>query len=224
MLKNINIRKATLAISAIWCLAVIHPSASAQSTDTGTLTVNGAVVTSTCLVNFRNSGTSGFNTSPVLELGSVKAADFLQTGAAPVTPVVVGSLAPVVVVTVSSPSSTSSACSLGGDGKWDLAITQGLAGGQTFPLNQFLASPSGTNALVRIRAAVVTDPTSNTFTFSNVVDISNTSNNIGTGGSTFTATATSGIAIEARFISTSPTVLPTVGTFNSNLVLKTTYN
>ena len=90
MLKNINIRKVTLAISAIWCLAVVHPSVSAQTTDTGTLTVNGTVVTSTCLVNFRNSGTSGFNTSPVLELGSVKAADFLQTGAAPATPVVVG--------------------------------------------------------------------------------------------------------------------------------------
>ena len=223
MLKNINIRKATLAISAILSLAGVHSSVSAQSTDTGTLTVNGTVVTSTCLVNFRNSGTSGFNTSPVLELGSVKAADFLQTGAAPTNPVVVGSLAPVVVVTVSSPSSISSACSLGGNGKWDLAITQGTAGSPA-PLNQFLASPSGTNALVRIRAAVVTDPNSNTFTFSNVVNISNTSNNIGTGGSTFTAIATSGIAIEARFISTSQTVSPTVGTFNSNLVLRTTYN
>jgi hypothetical protein len=223
MLKNINIRKATLAISAIWCLIGVHSSVSAQSTDTGTVNVNGTVVTSTCLVNFRNSGTSGFSTSPVLELGSVKAADFLVSNASVNNPIAVGSLAPVVVVTVSSPSSTSSVCSLGGNGKWDLAITQGTAG--PAPLNQFLASTtSGTNALVRIRAAVVNDPNSNTFTFSNLVNISNTSNNIGTGGSNFTATANSGIAIEARFISTSPTVLPTVGTFNSNLVLKTTYN
>jgi len=224
MLKNFNIRKATLAISAICCVLGVHSSVSAQNIDTGTVNVNGAVRSATCQVKFRVAGNTGFSANPVLELGTVKSTDFLVSGASEDNPIVVGSKRPIVVATLASPTDATQKCDLGGiNRKWDLAITNAFPGGAN---GKFLAAPGTgvTNALVRIRAVPVADPTSDSFlTTPNNVNISDKTSNIGTGNTYFSAGAGNGISIEARFVSTSATIAPTVGPFSSNLELRTTY-
>ncbi len=225
MLLTTHLHRKALVILAICTLSFLGLNASAQSVDTGILTVKGSVQISTCRVNFRNQGESGFTSVPVLDLGNFKTDDFLRPNATPENPVEVTRNAPkVMVVSLSSTTEQNQVCVLGGSQTWDLQISSATTGATT-RTKSFLASssPTDTNALVGIKGTVIPDITLNEATFTNFLDVSNRTINVGTGTSGVTANATSGIAIRAAFVSVSPTVAPTPGIFNSPITLTTVY-
>jgi len=114
-------------------------------------------------------------------------------------------------------------CTLGGGQKWDLQISSATTGAVGDGLGRFLKSHSGTDALVGISGTVLTDINANQATFKSYLDVSDRTSNVGTGTSSFSATATNGIAIRAAFISVNATVGPTPGIFNSPITLTTVY-
>jgi hypothetical protein len=221
MLKTTRARRSAFAFLAFCSMSFLSLNTSAQSIDTGILTVTGSVQISTCRVNFRNQGQSGFSANPVLDLGNFKVSDFEISGASATSPVEVTNNPPkVMVVSLSSTNDQSQRCTLGGGQKWDLQISSATAG--TGLLGRFLKSPSGTSALVGIKGTVVADITVNEATFGNFLDVSDRTINVGTGTSSVTATASNGIAIRAAFVSVNP-VGPTAGIFNSPITLTAVY-
>jgi hypothetical protein len=127
-----------------------------------------------------------------------------------------------MVVSLSSTNDQNQSCTLGGGQKWDLQISSATTGAVGQGLGRFLSSPSGTNALVGIKGAVLTNINANEATFNNFLDVSDRTINVGTGTTSFTATNTNGIAIRAAFISVSPTG-PTPGIFESPITLMAVY-
>ena len=225
MLKTIRAHRSAFAFLAFCSLPFLSLNTSAQSIDTGVLTVTGSVQISTCRVNFRNQGQTGFSANPVLDLGNFKVSDFEISGASIGDPREVTRNPPkVMVVSLSSTNDQNQRCTLGGDQqKWDLQISSATTGAVGQGLGRFLSSPSGTNALVGIKGAVLTNINENEATFNNFLDVSSRTINVGTGTTSFTATNTNGIAIRAAFISVNATVGPTAGIFSSPITLTAVY-
>ena len=209
MLKTIRAHRSAFAFLAFCSLPFLSLNTSAQSIDTGVLTVTGSVQISTCRVNFRNQGQSDF------EISGASIGDPREVTRNPPK---------VMVVSLSSTNDQNQRCTLGGDQqKWDLQISSATTGAVGQGLGRFLSSPSGTNALVGIKGAVLTNINENEATFNNFLDVSSRTINVGTGTTSFTATNTNGIAIRAAFISVNATVGPTAGIFNSPITLTAVY-
>jgi type 1 fimbria pilin len=223
MLKTIRSHRSAFAFLAFCSLSFLSLNTSAQSIDTGVLTVKGSVQISTCRVNFRNQGQSEFSANPVLDLGNFKVSDFELAEASIGNPREVTRNPPkVMVVSLSSTNNQNQSCTLGGGQKWDLQISDATTGAVGEGLGRFLKSPSGTDALVGIKGAVLTNINANEATFNNFLDVSDRTINVGTGTTSFRATNTNGIAIRAAFISVSPTG-PTPGIFESPITLMAVY-
>jgi hypothetical protein len=223
MLKTTRAHRSAFAFLAFCSMSFLSLNTSAQSIDTGILTVTGSVQISTCRVNFRNQGQSGFSANPVLDLGNFTVSDFEISGASIGDPRIVTRNPPqVMVVSLSSTNDQTQTCTLGGGQKWDLQISSATTGAVSQGLGRFLKSPSGTSALVGIKGTVVANINVNEATFNNFLDVSDRTINVGTGTSSVSATATNGIAIQAAFISVSPTG-PTAGIFNSPITLTAVY-
>jgi hypothetical protein len=226
MLKTTRAHRSAFAFLAFCSMSFLSLNTSAQSIDTGILTVKGSVQISTCRVNFRNQGQSGFSANPVLDLGNFKVSDFELAEASIANPREVTRNPPkVMVVSLSSTNDQNQSCTLGGGQKWDLQISSATTGAVSQGLGRFLSSPSpsGTNALVGIKGAVLPNINANEATFNNFLDVSDRTINVGTGTSSVSATATNGIAIRAAFISVNATVGPTAGIFNSPITLTAVY-
>lgn len=223
MLKTIRAHRSAFAFLAFCSMSFLSLNTSAQSIDTGVLTVKGSVQISTCRVNFRNQGEAGLSANPVLDLGNFKVSDFELADASIGNPREVTRNPPkVMVVSLSSTNDQNQRCTLGGAGTWDLQISSATTGAVGQGLGRFLSSPSGTNALVGISGTVV-DITANSADFKNsYLDVSDRTINVGTGSQDFLATNTKGIAIRAAFVSVNP-VGPTAGIFNSPITLTAVY-
>ena len=223
MLKTIRAHRSAFAFLAFCSMSFLSLNTSAQSIDTGVLTVKGSVQISTCRVNFRNQGEAGLSANPVLDLGNFKVSDFELADASIGNPREVTRNPPkVMVVSLSSTNDQNQSCTLGGGQKWDLQISSATTGAVSLGLGRFLKSPSGTDALVGISGTVLTNINANEASFKSYLDVSDRTINVGTGNTSFTATATNGIAIRAAFISVSSTG-PTPGIFNSPITLTTVY-
>lgn len=222
MAKNFKLQNIVFSSFIFAAFMGVQSQAAAQSAnDSATLTVRGKVVLSTCSVQFRNQGSATATDvgAATLELETIKASQFTGGGAS--TPVGVGTAkAMIVTLGTSNGDKTASACQLGGNAKWDMTLSAQST--QVAGTSTFLKSATGTNALVGLKSAVVTTPSSGAVTLNPNWLPLNGSVNAGTGNSTFSATNQNGIAISAQWVHTGTT--PTAGEFSSPVTLTAVYN
>ena len=217
---------ASATLFAALCFA--QPFALAQNggNGKGTLTVEGEVTDSTCVVNFKDAtaGTQAASSS-TLKLTAVKRADLADLTNA--GDELISTPAKFTIVSLGTNNSGTS-CSLDGQGSWDFEINSlnTTTIGSKVLLSSVAADSSGTasrsNVLVQLKAKVIDDLTSpDTTTGVKDVQPSN-SQTLGTQLSSTTGlTATKGFAIGAVYVR--PVGTPTAGSFSSPITLSVKY-
>jgi len=209
---------ATATLFAALCLA--QPFALAQNggDGKGTLTVEGEVTDSTCVINFKDAtaGTQAASSS-TLKLTPVKRAelDGLAAGEE-----LTSTPAKFTIISLGT-NTAGTSCSLDGQRSWDFEINAN----NTITLNNKVLlksaeagtgnSASRSNVLVQLKAKVINNLTSpdTTTGVENVQPIN--SQNLG-------VTATQGFAIGAVYVR--PVGTPTAGSFSSPITLSVKYN
>lgn len=216
---------ATATLFAALCLA--QPFALAQNggDGKGTLTVEGEVTDSTCVINFKDAtaGTQAASSS-TLKLTPVKRAelDGLAAGEE-----LTSTPAKFTIISLGTTTAGTS-CSLDGQGSWDFEINAK----NTITLNNKVllksaeadtgSSASRSNVLVQLKAKVINNLTSpdTTTGVENVQPIN--SQNLGVQLSNASGlTATQGFAIGAVYVR--PDGTPTAGSFSSPITLSVKY-
>ena len=216
---------ATATLFAALCLA--QPFALAQNggDGKGTLTVEGEVTDSTCVINFKDAtaGTQAASSS-TLKLTPVKRAelDGLAAGEE-----LTSTPAKFTIISLGTTTAGTS-CSLDGQGSWDFEINAK----NTITLNNKVllksaeadtgSSASRSNVLVQLKAKVINNLTSpdTTTGVENVQPIN--SQNLGVQLSNASGlTATQGFAIGAVYVK--PDGTPTAGSFSSPITLSVKY-
>jgi len=217
---------ATATLFAALCLA--QPFALAQNggDGKGTLTVEGEVTDSTCVINFKDAtaGTQAASSS-TLKLTPVKRAelDGLAAGEE-----LTSTPAKFTIISLGTTTAGTS-CSLDGQGSWDFEINAN----NTITLNNKVllksaeadtgSSASRSNVLVQLKAKVIDDvntvATPDTSGASNVKPIN--SEKLGVQLSKTGLTATQGFAIGAVYVR--PDGTPTAGSFSSPITLSVKY-
>jgi len=217
---------ATATLFAALCLA--QPFALAQNggDGKGTLTVEGEVTDSTCVINFKDAtaGTQAASSS-TLKLTPVKRAelDGLAAGEE-----LTSTPAKFTIISLGTTTAGTS-CSLDRPGSWDFEINAN----NTITLNNKVllksaeadtgSSASRSNVLVQLKAKVINNLTSpdTTTGVENVQPIN--SQNLGVQlSNTSGLTATQGFAIGAVYVR--PDGTPTAGSFSSPITLSVKYN
>jgi len=218
---------ASATLFAALCLA--QPFALAQQNGgdgKGTLTVEGEVTDSTCVINFKDAtaGTQAASSS-TLKLTPVKRAelDGLAAGEE-----LTSTPAKFTIISLGTTTAGTS-CSLDGQGSWDFEINAN----NTITLNNKVllksaeadtgSSASRSNVLVQLKAKVIDDvntvATPDTSGASNVKPIN--SEKLGVQLSKTGLTATQGFAIGAVYVR--PDGTPTAGSFSSPITLSVKY-
>jgi type 1 fimbria pilin len=219
----------TLASATLFAaLCFAQPFALAQNggNGKGTLTVEGEVTDSTCVVNFKDAtaGTQAASSS-TLKLTAVKRADL--EGLTNAGDELIATPAKFTIVSLGT-NTPGSSCSLDGKLAWDFEINST----NTIKINNkallsTVAADSGSsasrsNVLVQLKAKVINDLTNpDTTTGVENVQPSN-SQTLGTQLSSTTGlTATKGFAIGAVYVR--PVGTPTAGSFSSPITLSVKY-
>ena len=216
---------ASATLFAALCLA--QPFALAQNggDGKGTLTVEGEVTDSTCVVYFKDPTGTQAASSSTLKLTAVKLADLKALAAAGVE----YSATPDKFTIVSlGTSAAGTSCSLDGKTAWDFEINSlnTTTIGSKVLLSSVAAdsgsSASRSNVLVQLKAKVIDDLT-NPDTTTGVTDVQpSNSQTLGTQLSNASGlTAAKGFAIGAVYVK--PDGTPTAGSFSSPITLSVKY-
>lgn len=209
-------------------LCCSHPFALAQDggNGKGTLTVEGEVTDSTCVVYFKDPSVSGTQTSSssTLKLTPVKLSEIkgLTNAGDQLT-----STEPKFTIISLGTSAANSSCSLDGKSSWDFEINSQntkTIGNQVF-LSSVAAETGSTagrsNVLIQLKAKVIDDL--NVIDTSGATDVQpSNSQTLGTQlSSTSGLTASKGFAIGAVYAK--PDETPTAGSFSSPITLSVRY-
>ncbi len=211
MVRTNHLHKIAVAASAFLALGSHHLNA---LSDSGTLTINGTVTSTTCTVNFGGGGVGTSSGSTTLQLPSVTPTE-LATGTAAAPVFLTGTTKFTIVTLTNTGAGTACTTGLSAGKTWDITFTPSSAGTSAVGSVGFLKGGGTTDALVGIKTAVVNSAL-DTPTFPS------TFTNAG-GVTSLAAAGTSGIAIQAGWVGFGK-ANHTVGSFTHALTVGIDYN
>ena len=211
-----KLQKVALAASTFLALISAQVNSNAQAADSATLNISGQISSSTCNITISDTaGGVGAVGTKIINLGNMPAPGAAAAGTTFGTAV-------GAIFSVTAATGGTTACTLGGNGKWDLAL--GLSSSQittisgkgTFLKNSITSG--GTDAIVQLRGGVTTVGTTLT-----LIPDAGIAGTLMSGLSTPTATAGSSIAISAQF-ARGVLGIPSAGAFSQTIPLIARYN
>ena len=212
-----KLQKVALAASTFLALISAQVNSNAQAADTATLNISGQITGSTCNITISDPGGVGAVGTKIINLGNITAP--LGGAAGATFGTAVGAIFSVTA------AGGTGGCTLGGNGKWDLAL--GLFSSQissigtvTYLKNSITSG--GTDAIVQLKGGVGTTLAAATTTLVLTPD-AGIAGTLMSGLTTPTATAGSSIAISAQF-ARGVTGIPTGGAFSQTIPLIARYN
>jgi hypothetical protein len=215
-----KLQKVALAASTFLALISAQVSSNAQAADTATLNISGQITATTCNITISDPGGVGAVGTKIINLGNIAAPGTGNAGTTLGTAV-------GAIFSVTSAAGGSTACTLSGAGKWDLAL--GLFSSQissigavTYLKNSVTSANGGTDAIVQLKGGVGTTLAAATTTLVLTPD-AGIAGTLMSGLTTPTATAGSSIAISAQF-ARGVTGIPTGGAFSQTIPLIARYN
>jgi type 1 fimbria pilin len=216
---------ATATLFAALCLAQPFALAQDGGNGKGTLTVEGEVTDSTCVVYFKDPTGTQASSSSTLKLTAVKLADLKAVpnagGEYSATP------DKFTIVSLGT-SAAGTSCSLDGKTAWDFEINSlnTTTIGDKVLLSTVAAdsgsSASRSNVLVQLKAKVIDDLSNPDTTGATDVEPSNSQTLGAQLPNKPVLTATQGFAIGAVYVK--PDVTPTAGSFSSPITLSVRYD
>ena len=214
-----KLQKVALAASTFLALISAQVNSNAQAADTATLNISGQISSSTCNITISDPGGVGAVGTKIINLGNITAP--LGGAAGATFGTAVGAIFSVTA------AGGTGGCTLGGNGKWDLAL--GLFSSQissigavTYLKNSVTSANGGTDAIVQLKGGVGTTLAAATTTLVLTPD-AGIAGTLMSGLTTPTATAGSSIAMSAQF-ARGVTGIPTGGAFSQTIPLIARYN
>lgn len=217
MLKTFHFKKTALVVATSAAVLGVHMNSTAQQTDQGTLTINGQIQATTCILGMGNS--QGAYT---LNLGSFTTLVASNAGAGNTF----GTSQSVIMRLLATDGVSN--CALG-TSKWDIGINPQASdfvtvGGRTFLVSQGPSSNAAQNVGVLLSTTVGANPTTGT----NALNLANSNATYGVllsnGPSSLGLASTDRIALTAQFARTGGTgALPTAGAFSVTIPLNVWY-
>ena len=212
-----KLQKVALAASTFLALISAQVSSNAQAADTATLNISGQISSSTCNITISDPGGVGAVGTKIINLGNITAP--LGGAAGATFGTAVGAIFSVTA------AGGTGGCTLGGNGKWDLAL--GLFSSQissigtvTYLKNSITSG--GTDAIVQLKGGIGNTLASAGTPLALIPD-AGIAGTLMSGGLTATATSSQSIAISAQFARGGTTV-PTGGAFSQTIPLIARYN
>ena len=215
-----KLQKVALAASTFLALISAQVNSNAQAADTATLNISGQISSSTCNITISDPGGVGAVGTKIINLGNITAP--LGGAAGATFGTAVGAIFSVTA------AGGTGGCTLGGNGKWDLALglfssqITTISGKGTFLKNSITTANGGTDAIVQLKGGVGTTLAAATTTLVLTPD-AGIAGTLMSGLTTPTATAGSSIAISAQF-ARGVTGIPTGGAFSQTIPLIARYN
>ena len=213
-----KLQKVALAASTFLALISAQVNSNAQAADTATLNISGQISSSTCNITISDPGGVGAVGTKIINLGNIAAPGTGNAGTTLGTAV-------GAIFSVTSAAGGSTACTLSGAGKWDLAL--GLFSSQissigtvTYLKNSITSG--GTDAIVQLKGGIGNTLASAGTPLALIPD-AGIAGTLMSGGLTATATSSQSIAISAQFARGGTTV-PTGGAFSQTIPLIARYN
>ena len=212
-----KLQKVALAASTFLALISAQVNSNAQAADTATLNISGQISSSTCNITISDPGGVGAVGTKIINLGNIAAPGTGNAGTTLGTAV-------GAIFSVTAAGGTGG-CTLGGNGKWDLAL--GLFSSQissigtvTYLKNSITSG--GTDAIVQLKGGIGNTLASAGTPLALIPD-AGIAGTLMSGGLTATATSSQSIAISAQFARGGTTV-PTGGAFSQTIPLIARYN
>lgn len=212
-----KLQKVALAASTFLALISAQVNSNAQAADTATLNISGQISSSTCNITISDPGGVGAVGTKIINLGNITAP--LGGAAGATFGTAVGAIFSVTA------AGGTGGCTLGGNGKWDLAL--GLFSSQissigtvTYLKNSITSG--GTDAIVQLKGGIGNTLASAGTPLALIPD-AGIAGTLMSGGLTATATSSQSIAISAQFARGGTTV-PTGGAFSQTIPLIARYN
>ena len=212
-----KLQKVALAASTFLALISAQVSSNAQAADTATLNISGQITATTCNITISDPGGVGAVGTKIINLGNITAP--LGGAAGATFGTAVGAIFSVTA------AGGTGGCTLGGNGKWDLAL--GLFSSQissigtvTYLKNSITSG--GTDAIVQLKGGIGNTLASAGTPLALIPD-AGIAGTLMSGGLTATATSSQSIAISAQFARGGTTV-PTGGAFSQTIPLIARYN
>jgi len=217
-----KLQKVALAASTFLALISAQVDSNAQAADTATLNISGQISSSTCNITISDPGGVGAVGTKIINLGNMTPTAAGTGNAGTTFGTAVGA-----IFSVTAAAGGSTACTLGGNGKWDLAL--GLFSSQissigtvTYLKNSVATANGGTDAIVQLKGGIGNTLASAVTPLALIPD-AGISGTLMSGLSTPTATASSSIAISAQFARGTGTT-PSAGAFSQTIPLIARYN
>jgi type 1 fimbria pilin len=217
-----KLQKVALAASTFLALISAQVSSNAQAADSATLNISGQITGSTCNITIKDEGGVGAVGTKIINLGNIAAPSASTAGTT------FGSTVGAIF-SVTAAAGGSTACTLGGNGKWDLALglfssqITTISGKGTFLKNSITTANGGTDAIVQLKGAIGTTLPASTATPLVLIPDAGIGGTLMSGQSTPAASSTQSIAISAQF-ATAAASGPSAGAFSQTIPLIARYN
>ncbi len=196
-----------------------------HAADTGSVVVGGQVSASTCNIVISDVGATGVPGPKFLNLGTV------LPSAVPIVTAATSATAVGAVFSVKSTSSDSTPCTLGGSGKWDLALnlTQTqidyISGTKGVLLNGVTSDKGGTDAVVLLKGGVGSTlaQATNTLALDGDQSYDGPLMSGALNASLITATKDNSIVLSAQFVRSNAAAEPKPGIYSQTIPLLAVY-